>query len=132
MKTSEIMDYLEENGLSEIEEVKTTDDFLVIKFFYDFDKEEIEAAESYAKEESDFEAESEEWYSEFYIPYLKDIAIDNVEGIMEDLMEDLELEGKFKHMEIEASNCGYLKFVSAFSSDDNEIDLEEVLNDYVQ
>lgn len=130
MKTSEIIDYLEENGLSEIEEIKQTDNYVVIKFFYDFDKEEIQAAESYAKEESDFEAESEEWYSEFYVPYLKDIAMDNVEGIIEDLVEDLEIEGKYKYAENEIGNYGYLKFIAVFASDENEIELEEILNDY--
>ena len=62
MDSSEIISYLEENGLADVEEVKQDDESAVIKFYYDFDKEEISAAKSYSNEESDYEEESDEWY----------------------------------------------------------------------
>ena len=88
MDITEIITYLEENGLGEVEEIKKVKGAVIIKFYYDFDNDELAAARSYANDESDFEAESDEWYSEYYIPYLKDIAIDNVEGICEDMSEE--------------------------------------------
>lgn len=131
MQTTEIIEFLEENGLSEIEEVKTEDNFIVLKFYYDFDKEEILAARAYANEESDLEEESDEWYRDWYLSYLSDIAKDNVEGIVEDLGDELELASKIKEVEIDVNNADYMKFVTILCSEDFEEDLEEVLNDYL-
>ena len=131
MQTTEIIEFLEENGLSEIEEVKTEDNFIVLKFYYDFDKDEILAARAYANEESDLEEESDEWYRDWYLSYLSDIAKDNVEGIVEDLGDELELASKIKEVEIDVNNADYMKFVTILCSEDFEEDLEETLNDYL-
>lgn len=130
INSSEIIDYLEQNGLVEVEEIKQNDDYTLIKFFYDFDKEEIDAAESYANEECDNESESDDWYSEYYMPYLKDIAMDNIEGIMEDAMEEMELEGKYRQLENDSKSLGYMKFIAIFTKYDSEIDLDEILNEF--
>lgn len=130
MDSSELISYLEENGLADVEEVKQNDEYAVIKFYYDFDKEEISAAKSYSNEESDFEAESDEWYREYYIPYLKDIAIDNCEDIIEDLIEEFEVECSLKDLGMESGESGYFKFIMAVSSDMDASELEDLLNDY--
>ncbi|NFG23566.1 hypothetical protein FDF11_08980 [Clostridium botulinum] len=130
MKSSEIIEYLEKNGLSEVEEINITDEYILIKFFYDFDKEEIDAAENYANEDCDFDDDSDEWYNDFYMPYLNDIAMDNIESIIEDAMEDLDIEGKYRQIESETRNLGYVKFISVFANSDSEVDLDEVLIDY--
>ncbi|NFS28193.1 hypothetical protein FDF12_06990 [Clostridium botulinum] len=130
MKSSEIIEYLEKNGLSEVEEIDITEEYTLIKFFYDFDKEEIDAAESYANEDCDFDDESDEWYNDFYMPYLKDIAMDNIESIIEDSMEYLEIEGKYRQVENDTRNLGYVKFIAVFAKGDSEVDLDEVLIDY--
>lgn len=130
MKSSEIIEYLEKNGLSEVEEIDITEEYTLIKFFYDFDKEEIDAAESYANEECDSDSESDDWYSEYYMPYLKDIAMDNIEGIIEDAMEDFEVEGKYRQVENESRTLGYMKFIVVFTKTDSEVDLEEILNEF--
>ncbi|MBN1042972.1 hypothetical protein FDA33_12715 [Clostridium botulinum] len=130
MKSSEIIEYLEKNGLSEVEEINITDEYILIKFFYDFDKEEIDAAENYANEDCDFDDDSDEWYNDFYMPYLNDIAMDNIESIIEEAMEDLDIEGKYRQIESETRNLGYVKFISAFANSDSEVDLDEVLIDY--
>ncbi|NFO03484.1 hypothetical protein FDB23_05040 [Clostridium botulinum] len=130
MKSSEIIEYLEKNGLSEVEEINITDDYILIKFFYDFDKEEIDAAENYANEDCDFDDDSDEWYNDFYMPYLNDIAMDNIESIIEEAMEDLDIEGKYRQIESETRNLGYVKFISVFTNSDSEVDLDEVLIDY--
>lgn len=130
MNTSEIINYLEENDLTEIEEIKQNSDCLIIKFCYDFDKEELSAAKSYSNEESDFEQESDGWYNEYYIPFLKDIAIDNVSSIVEEIMDEFEIEGNYKEIGIDGGNNEYFKFLAAFSSELSDAELEEILNDY--
>lgn len=132
MDISEIKSFLEDNDLSEVEEIKQEDDYILLKFYYDFDKDELMAAKSYSNEESDFEAESDEWYNEYYIPFLKDIADDNVESIVEDAAEEFEIEGKYKSLVMESGELGYLRFVAVFSAEMDESEMEDILNDYVQ
>ncbi|APF21949.1 hypothetical protein [Clostridium butyricum] len=132
MDISEIKSFLEDNDLSDVEEIKQEDDYILLKFYYDFDKEELMAAKSYSNEESDFEAESDEWYNEYYIPFLKDIADDNVESIVEDAAEEFEIEGKYKSLVMESGELGYLRFVAVFSAEMDESEMEDILNDYVQ
>ena len=113
-----------------VEEVKQEDDYVLVKFYYDFDKEELMAAKSYSNDESDFEAESDEWYNEYYIPYLKEIAEDNVESIIEDVAEEFEIEGKYKELGMESGDLGYLRFIAVFSPEMDEGEMEDILNDY--
>ena len=65
---SKIIAFLEDNDLSEVEEVKFDDEALVLRFYYDFDRDEIEAARAYANDECEEEEESEEWYEEYFLP----------------------------------------------------------------
>lgn len=132
MKSSEIINFLEDSGLSDIEEIKQKSNYVVIRFFYDFDKEEISAAKAYSTEESDFEPESDEWYKEYYMPYLRDVAVDNIESIMEEIVEEFELEGKYKELGMDSGESGYFKFIAAFSDDLTDTELEDILNDYVE
>lgn len=132
MDISEIKSFLEDNDLSDVEEIKQEDDYILLKLYYDFDKDELMAAKSYSNEESDFEAESDEWYNEYYIPFLKDIADDNVESIVEDAAEEFEIEGKYKSLVMESGELGYLRFVAVFSAEMDESEMEDILNDYVQ
>lgn len=132
MKSSEIISYLEDNDLEDIEELKRKSNYIVIKFYYDFDKEEINAAKAYSTEESDFEPESDEWYKEYYLPYLRDIAVDNVESILEDIMEEYEIEAKYKEFGIENVDSGYFKFIAIFSDELTDSEMEDVLNDYYE
>lgn len=132
MKSSEIINYLEDNDFADIEELKKKSNFVIIKFYYDFDKEEISAAKAYSTEESDFEPESDEWYKEYYIPYLRDIAVDNAESVIEEIMEEFELEAKYKELGMENGDSGYFKFIAAFSEELTDVELEEILNDYYE
>ena len=132
MKSLEIINYLEDNDFADIEELKKKSNFVIIRFYYDFDKEEISAAKAYSTEESDFEPESDEWYKEYYIPYLRDIAVDNAESVMEEIMEEFELEAKYKEIGMENGDSGYFKFIAAFSEELTDAELEEILNDYYE
>lgn len=130
MDISEIREFLEDNDLSDVEEIKQEDDYVLVKFYYDFDKEELAAAKTYSNEESDFESGSDEWYNEYYIPYLKEIAEDNVESIIEDAADEFELEGKYKELGVESGDVGYLRFMAIFSPEMDEAEMEDILNDY--
>ena len=130
MKSSEIINYLEDNDLTDIEELKKKSNYVMLKFYYDFDKEEINSAKVYSTEESDFEPESDEWYKEYYLPYLRDIAVDNVESIIEEVMEEYEIEAKYKEIGMENGDSGYFKFIAAFSDELTDVEMEYILNDY--
>lgn len=130
MDISEIKSFLEDNDLSDVEEINQEDNYILLKFYYDFDKEELVAAKSYSNEESDFEVESDEWYNEYYIPFLKDVAEDNVESIIEDVAEEFEIEGKYRAIGMETGDLGYLRFIAVFSSEMDEVEMEDILNDY--
>lgn len=130
MISSEIIDFLEECGLSEIEEVKSEDSSLILKCFYDFDNEEISSAKAYANEESDLEEESDEWYTDWYIPYLTELANDNVEEYIEEACDEFEVGAKFKS-KINSKDAGYIEYYIAITDDEEIEELEEILNDYV-
>lgn len=129
MDNGQIINYLEENQFNDIDEI-LQEDYSLITFYYDFDKCEIEAAKSYANEESDYEAESEQWYSEFYVPYLKDIAVDNVESIVEEIIDEFEVECKYKEIGSEDGDYSSLKFVIGVSDEIADTELEEIVNEY--
>ena len=92
MNIKDIIDILNDNGLSEIEELVSGDKYSLINFYFDFDKDVEEAAKAYADDEST--AGSEEWMKEFYLPYLYDYANDEVLEIVEEIIEDLDVEGE--------------------------------------
>lgn len=129
MKKSEVLNFLSESGLSEVEEIKYKSKILVAKFYYDFDKEEIEAAKAYADEESDYDAESKEWLSEYVLPYLNDLATDNVGEIIEEAMEEFDIEGQYAAFDIDLNNYAYNEFIVVFTSQGEEVELDDVMDD---
>ena len=131
MNIANIVEMLEENRLSEITELLVDEEKCVLEFFYDFDRDEIEGAKAYANEESDLEEESEEWRTDYYIPSLLDIAKDNIESIVEEICEELGIEGKAEELDIDANTLDYIKFRVAFCIEDYEGDIESLLNDYL-
>ncbi len=128
MKKSEVLNFLSESGLSEVEEVKYKSKVLVVKFYYDFDKAEIEAAKAYASEESDYDVDSKEWIAEYVVPYLNDLAIDNVGEMVEEAMEEFEIEGQYAAFDIDITNYTYNEFLAVFTNEGEEIDLDEVMD----
>lgn len=130
MEITEIIDFLQRNELTEVEEIAVEEDFAVLKFYYDFDKDEIEAARSYANEESDLEEDSENWYSDWYLSYLIDVANDNISEIFEEADEEFEIASMYKVMEGEAGSNEYIKFIAVLCTDSFDGDLEEILEEY--
>lgn len=131
MDYQEIIEFLEDNGVSEVEELRSENDNMIIKFYYDFDKEELAAARAYANEESDVEEESDEWYRDWYLSYLYDIAKDELDEIFEELNEEFNTSSAFKVLANDANNSEYVKFVAIICDEEYDEDLEEQLNDYL-
>lgn len=131
MEISEIEDFLGDNGLSEIEEIKNDENYFVIKFYYDFDKDELSAARAYANEESDLESESAEWYTDWYLSYLSDLAKDNVEEIMEELSEEFEVVTACKALEMTAKSADYMKFIAIITNEEID-DIDDMLMEYIE
>lgn len=130
MDFGRIIDLLEQNGVNDCEEIISEDNYSIIRFCYDFDKEEIDAARAYANEESGLKEDSTEWYENYYLSYLYDIAKDNLQEIMEEICEEFELEGEFKELN-ETESSEYMKGFFIFCEDSSDIDIDEILSRYI-
>lgn len=129
MVKNEIIKALKEKGVSDIEEIKYKRGYLLVKFFYDFDDDEISAARSYSNEEGTYESETEEWYKELYLPYLYDISLDNVEEYIEEITEEYEIQGQFVAYDVDINNPTFGEFLALFSEDEEEVDIDEVVEE---
>ncbi|PRR78150.1 hypothetical protein CLLI_19140 [Clostridium liquoris] len=128
MDKNAVIEYLEDNELSEVEELPYDDkDAVVLRFYYDFDEEEVSAAEAYADDESGEKNGSKKWKGEFFIPYLSELAVDTVGQIIEDLMEDLEVEAQFTSYEVDEEEPDYTEFIAIFYPKDKKVEIDEVL-----
>ena len=126
MKKRDILEFMENNGIGEVEEIRSKNKLYIIKFFYDFDEDELKAARAYANDECDDEENGDKWSREYYIPYLNDIASDNVNEIIEEIIDELEINAQYISYDFdeEEEKCEY---IAVFSTEDFEI--EEVLED---
>jgi len=129
MVKSEIIKALKEKGVSDIEEIKYKRGYLLVKFFYDFDDDEISAARTYSNEEGTYESETEEWFKELYLPYLYDISLDNVEEYIEEITEEYEIQGQFVAYDVDINNPTFGEFLAIFSEDEEEVDIDEVVEE---
>lgn len=128
MNIKGIVDYLQENGLDAVEEIKYKEGILVTRAFYDFDKEELESARACANDECD-DLESDKWYEEHFLPYLTDLAIDNVGEIVEELSDEFDVDAQFVSYDITSEEHEYNEFILVFFSKDDEVDIDEVLEE---
>lgn len=131
MNINEIIEILEENELNNIEELKNENGIVLLKFFLDFDEDVMNAAKSYANEESDYEKESVEWYNEYLLPYLYDYANDEVLDIVEEIVEELDVAGEVMAFQLSSTNYESIQFMALFTSEDNEITIEEVAKEFI-
>lgn len=129
MNKDKIKVYLEENDLTDIEELTYKENAMVLRFFYDFDDEELKAARAYANDESEAEAESEEWYEEHFLPYLNDLAIDNTGEVIEEVMDEFSLEAQYISYEADMENHEYCEFIAVFFNKGDDIEIEKVLDE---
>jgi hypothetical protein len=129
MERSRIVEFLEDNGLSEIEEIKYNDKVVLLKFDFDFDEEELEAARAYADDECEEEKEGDSWYDEYFLNYLNELAVDTVGEVTEDLMEELSLQAQFASYELTKENHTYNEFMCVFYENGIDVDLDEILDE---
>lgn len=130
MDYDKIISILEQNGMAEAEELVANDSYIVIRFCYDFDRDEMSAARKYANEESGLEEDSSDWYDNYYLAYLLDIAKDNIQEVIEEVCEEFDIEGEFREIK-ENESAEYMKGIAIFCEDSSDIDLEEILSDYM-
>lgn len=131
MNSNEIIKILDENNLSEIEELKNENGLLLVRFFLDFDEDVLNAAKSYANDESDYEKESIEWYKEYLIPYLYDYANDEVVDIIEEIVEDLDISGEVMAFQMDSKNYESIQFMALFTEENNDIFIEDVAKEFI-
>lgn len=131
MNSSEILNILDQNGLSEIEELRNVEDHILVKFYFDFDDAVLNAAKAYSNDESDYEPESKEWLSEYFIPYLYDYANDSVLEIIEEIVEDVDVAGELMAFQMDAKNSNYVQFMALFTEQENTLTIEEAVKDFI-
>jgi hypothetical protein len=124
-----IMEFLEREGLDEVDEIEYKESILVYNFFYTFDDDEMDAAKSYANENYDPEKGEEQWYEEYFLPYLTDVAADNVKDMLDDLCEEFELEGEFIVYEIERESYEQCEFALVVAPRGKQFNMDEILEE---
>ena len=131
MKKTEIINILKENQLSEVEELRSQNDMLLVNFYFDFDKDVLEAAKAYANEECEEDSDSDIWMNDFYLPYLYDYANDEVLEVLEDITEELEVEGEMMAVQMNKNTADYVQFMALFTEEDSNLTIEEVVKDFM-
>ncbi|WP_010234223.1 hypothetical protein [Clostridium arbusti] len=128
MDKQNIIKFLKQNQIDDIEEIKYKEDIFTTRIYYDFDDSEIEAARAYANDECEDEEEGEVWYGEFFKPYLNDIVIDNVGDLLEDCMKEFNIEIQFITYDID-DQYEYSEVVAIFYDENKNINIENVIDD---
>ena len=131
MQELEIVKILKENDLSDVEVLKNTEEYILVNFYFDFDKDLQDAAKAYANEESKEEEFSAKWYSEYYFPYLYDFANDEVLEVIEEIIESLDLEGEMMAFQMTEKTSDYVQFMALFTEEESNVAIEEVVRDYL-
>ncbi|MBW9155148.1 hypothetical protein G9F71_018160 [Clostridium sp. FP2] len=127
MNKQYIINFLKTNDLSDIAEIQYKKGTIAIKFKYYYDEVEVEAATCYANEEGNFKEDKEDWYEEYFLPYLSDIAADNVEDIMEECAEQMEIEYEFIGCDISQDAYEFNEFAVVFYGEDADIEIDDIL-----
>lgn len=131
MQELEIVKILKENDLSDVEVLKNTEEYILVNFYFDFDKDLQDAAKAYANEESKEEEFSAKWYSEYYFPYIYDFANDEVLEVIEEIIESLDLEGEMMAFQMTEKTSDYVQFMALFTEEESNVAIEEVVREYL-
>ncbi|MHC1721369.1 MAG: hypothetical protein AB9844_11985 [Clostridiaceae bacterium] len=126
MDKEKVLEYLEENDLNDVELIKEENGYFAVKFYYDFDIDEMKAAEAYANDEAGKE-KNETWQEDFYLPYLTELAVDNVGEIIEDIMSETGIKSQFVSYEMEYGD-DFSEFIAIFYEEESPINIEDVLD----
>lgn len=115
-------------GIQEVEEINYKADFLVLRFFYDYDEDELEAASDYANSQSDADDDEDKWYGEYYIPYIIDVAVDEVRDTIEEMVEELDISAEYVSYEPDKDDES-CEFIAAFAAGGTEFDIDKILDE---
>jgi len=131
MNKENILQYLENNGLSDIEIMKENEGMIVASAYYDFDDDELDAAKAFADDQVE-EDDDEATYNEFFTNYLVDLAVDNLGEVMEELIEEEGIDAQYLTYEIDQDETESLQVAMLFSKGDIDADLEDILDELEQ
>ncbi|ERI90122.1 hypothetical protein HMPREF1982_04062 [Clostridiales bacterium oral taxon 876 str. F0540] len=129
MNKEAIIETLEKNGLSEIEEIEYKENAIVLSFIYEFDNDEVEAAKAYANDESEDEENGDTWSEEFFLPYLNDLAVDNVGEIIENMMDEMQIDAQYISYELDEEEYSYNEFIAVFFPKGKAVEIEQILDE---
>lgn len=144
-KKEEILKLMEEAELSDIEILKEEESLTLVRFFYDFDEDELRAAENFAKSESEEEEKSaeveetaevdlaydedEEFFGDDKQKYLSEIAIDHVGEILEDLQDELMMEIQYVGYNLDEGEYDAFEFIAVIFEKGQALNIEDILDE---
>lgn len=131
MQELEIINILKENDLSDVEVLKNEEEYVLVNFYFDFDKDLQDAAKAYANSESNEEEFSNAWYNEYYFPYLYDFANDEVLEVIEQVIETLDVEGEMMAFQMAEKTSDYVQVMALFTEEDSNVVIEDVVREYI-
>ncbi len=123
-----ILEYLEKNGLSDVDILKEDDDLLLATGYYDFDDAEKGASAEYAKTQEE-EEEDAALYNEYLVNYLVDMAVDHVGEVMEEIIEEENVDAQYLTYEMDPEDMNSVQVAMLFSKGDIDKDLEDILDE---
>lgn len=132
MQKTQIINVLKENDLSDVEILRSQDELLLVNFYFDFDKDLLDAAKAYANDESGLEENSKEWLDDYYFAYLYDFANDEVLEIIEEVSEDFDVAGEMMAVQMTEKTSDYVQFMVLFTEEDSDISIEDVVREYLE
>ena len=128
MNKDNILEYLENNGLTDVDIIREEEGLIVATAFYDFDDEEMEAAKAYAEgqitDEEDAEASEE-----YLMNYLVDLAVDNLGEVFEELIDEEGVDAQYLTYEMDPEEPDTIQVAMLFSKGDLDKDLEDILDE---
>lgn len=131
MQELEIVRILKENDLSDVEVLKNEEKYVLVNFYFDFDKDLQDAAKAYANSESKDKGFGDLWYRDYYFPYLYDFANDEILEVVEQIIEMLDVEGEIMAFQMTEKTSDYIQFMALFTEEDSNILIEDVIKEYM-
>lgn len=123
-----ILEYLEKNGLSDVDILREDDELLLTTGYYDFDDAEKAASSEYAKTQVE-EENDKALYTEYKVNYLVDMAVDHVGEVMEEIIEEENVDAQYLTYEMDPEDMNSVQVAMLFSKGDIDKDLEDILDE---
>lgn len=128
MNKDNILEYLENNGLTDVDIIREEEGLIVAIAFYDFDDEEMEAAKAYAEGQITDEEDADA-FEEYLMNYLVDLAVDNLGEVFEELIDEEGVDAQYLTYEMDPEEPDTIQVAMLFSKGDLDKDLEDILDE---